>query len=234
LNKPIIFTKKSVVLQALQDAVSHGYTHYLAGSTPVEKIEKTIAVFDFEHRAFADKNEKACLKRKGFGLVKAIMFHPRDSDRVYWWLLATAPNQGKNNIHASENLRDGLHPDQRLIVENLELVRQPKQGTSVSKLTWRLTDEAYSDLQVKIRDAVRTGSFYKMQNILRLLWSYPGFNGVRSQIGYLVARYKNEVKRANLKAAPIPPKILYYLRRIRHDGLTPRQLLNSLRSHHGN
>jgi hypothetical protein len=234
LNKPIIFTKKTVLLQALQDAVRYGHTHYLSGTTPVERIEQTVAAFDFEHRAFSDKNEKACLKRKGFGFVKAVLWHQRDSDRVYWWLLSTPPEAGKNHIHSSENLRDALHPDERLLFENLELVRQPRQGTSVAKLTWRLTDEAYSDLQVKIRDAVRSSSFHKMHNILRLLWSLPGFNGVRSQIGYLVAAYKNEVKRANLKAAPIPPKTLYYLRRIKHDGLTPRQLLNALRSRHDN
>jgi hypothetical protein len=234
LNKPVIFTKMPVVLQALQDAVGHGYTHYLAGSTPIEKIEQTVATFDFEHHAFADKNEKARLKRKNFGLVRAIMWHPRDSDRVFWWLLATAPDAGKNHIHASENLRDAMHPDQRLIVENLELVRQPRKGTSISKLTWRLTDDVYADLQKRIRDAIRSGSNHSMRNVLLLLWSIPGFAGVRSQIGYLTARYKNEVKRANIKDAPIPPKKLYYFRRMKHDGRTPRQILNTLRSHHGN
>ena len=226
MKKPIIFIKKTVVLQALQDAVSRGYTHYLSGSTPIEKIEKTIAVFDFEHHAFADKNERAQFKRKNFGQVKAVLWHPKDSDRVFWWLLTTSLDKGKNHIHASENLSDALHPEQRLSVEDFELVRQPKKGTSTSKFTWRLTDEAYAAMQNSISDAVRSGSFHKMHMILRALWSLPGFAGIRVQIGNLVTRYKHEAKRAGLKGAPTPPKKLYYLRRIRHDGVTPRQLLN--------
>lgn len=229
MKKPIIYTKKAVVLQALQDAVCHGQSHYIAGSTPIEKIEQTVAIFDVEHHAFSDKNERARLRRKKFGQVKAVLWHPKDSDRVFWWLMATPPQQGKNHIHVSENLKDAYHPKQRLTVEDFELVRLPKKGSSVAKLTWRLTDEAYTVMGNRITDAVRSSSFHKMHRILLTLWNYPGMGGIRVQVGHLVARYKHEIKRANLKGAPTPPKKLYYLRRIAHDGLTPRQLLNQLK-----
>jgi integrase len=43
MKNPIIFTKLSVVMQALLDDVKNGNTLYVQGSMPVEKTERAVA-----------------------------------------------------------------------------------------------------------------------------------------------------------------------------------------------
>jgi hypothetical protein len=223
LKNPLIFTHRKVALQSISDKVILGNTLYVAGSTTLDKLENAIDVFAMDYQALGDKNERAKRSRRGFGNAHLVLWYRNGI--VYWWLFAKPETEGRHPIHAMENLRDALDKDQRIIVDDLELVRAPKIGTADSKWTWRMTDQKYQEWNKHIEQVVRSRSYPQMNNVFYLLWRYPGFSGVRKQIGYLVAAYKIEVKRASLKDPPKPPKKLYYLNRIKHTGISVKQLL---------
>jgi len=229
---PLIFTDKAIAMQSLADAVGNGYTRYVTGSTPIEKVEKTLAIFGLNYGAFADRNERARRKRKGLGNVMAVFFWRKD-DRIMWWLLSTPSEMGSHPIHSSERLKNALLPQERIEIDGFELVRVPKPGTSESKLTWRMEEQKYQDFRDYVIDTVRSRSHNRMDNMLYQLWSMPGFSGIRRQIGKLAALYRGEVKRAGVKDAPKPPRRLRYLRRIPHEGLTAREILNEARNRQG-
>lgn len=223
---PLIFTSKKVLLQAVLDAVGHGCTNYVSGTTPLHRLELTVAHFAGNYRAFEDKNARAQRSRMGLGNIRVFFYYRDGDDFVSWWLLAMPPAAGKHPVHSTENLRDVFDRDDRIVIFDLELVRLPKAETSKSKLTWRMTDELYQSMAEDIKDAVRSRSYPQMARVLVSLRSKPnGFNGARVQYGYSIALYNREVKRASLKNAPIPPDKLPYTRRIRHDGISVKQLL---------
>lgn len=223
---PLIFTSKSVAMQALMDGVRNGYSEYVCGSTPVEKLTKAVAVFDKNYLAFADRNERTRRKRRSLGNVSAVLLLRQD--RVDWWLMATPKEAGGHLIHSAERLKNSAEPTERLEIDGFELVRTPKDGTSTSKLTWRMTSAKYQNIRQHVIDTVRSRSYSRMHNLLYQLYSMPGFSGIRCQIGNLVALYRAEVKRGGFKEAPKPPRKLRYLRRIPHSGLTVREVLSSV------
>lgn len=226
MKNPKIFVHRNVVMQSIQDAVGHGYTYYVSGSTPVSRLEYSVAVFKLNYQAFADRNEQAKRKRHGLGNVQSKFSYK--GDLVYWWLLATPPELGSHPIHSMDKLRNALIKGQRIEIDGFELVLVPKKGTAESKLTWRMTESTFAGFQDNIVSAVRSRSYNRMNQALVALWACPGFNGIRVQIGKLVRIYRAEVKRASIKDAPKPPEKLFYLRRIPHVGISVKQLLSQV------
>jgi hypothetical protein len=88
-----------------------------------------------------------------------------------------------------------------------------------------MTQAKFDEFSGDIKAAVRSRSHHRMDHVLYQLWSCPGLNGIRVQIGQLTVSYRAEVKRSSIKDAPTPPKKLFYLRRIPHRGITVKQLL---------
>jgi hypothetical protein len=165
------------------------------------------------------------------GNVRVVLWHKEDE--VLWWLLATPPETGRHLVHTAEKLRDAMSSSQRITIDGFELVRLPKTGTAKSKLTWRMSESKYQGWRDSIIQTVRGRSHNSMSNMLFQLWSSPGFNGVRNQVGKLASLYREEVKRTSLKDAPRPPSRLFYLRRIPHTGISVKQLLaqHKIRKH---
>lgn len=223
MQSPIIYTNRSIVMQRLQDAMRNGYTSHASGTTTIVKLKNTLAIFEHNYLAFTDKNTRARRKSCGLGNMVTVLWYVNGN--VRWWLLSTPENQGKHPVHSAEKLKDALKPDERIKVGQFELVRLPKEGTDHSKLTWRITTEAFEDWQNSVADVVRSRSHDRMSRLLYELYSMPGFSGIRKQIGMLAKHYRAEIKRAALKNPPMPPSQLFYLRRIKHTGLSVTELL---------
>ena len=220
---PLIFTNRNVVMQRLADAFGHGYDHYESGSVKVTRIEHLVNKFDMNYQALADRNVRARRKRKGLGNATVIFWLHQDT--VYWWLLVTSPELGDHAAHTIEKLRNARIKEERIQINGFELVELPKLKEAGTKLTWRMNETKYQDWRHSIIDSVRTASSSSLHHLLYRLWASPGFNGVRSQTGKLVALYRAEVKRRNRKDAAEPPKTLYYLRRLKNEGITLLQLI---------
>lgn len=226
---PIVFTKLDLILQRLLDSVQHGYTHVTSGQVTPSKASKLASKFDIQYQVFADRNERARRKHTDLGNAKWLCY--AKNDVIYWWLLVTHPEQGDHFAHASEKLIDVTKAGGTLKFEQFELVELPyakptkpkpahhKERSKPTRWTWRLTKEAYENARLRIIDNVKSGDPYKLTGIIRALYSMPGFGGIRSQVGKLVALYKSEVKRAGLQNAPATLETLRYVRRLPDDGI---------------
>lgn len=224
-HNPIVFTARPVVMQRLMDLVSHGFTCWVSGSVPALRCKKLVAKFDLNYHTHADRNERARRKRAGLGNAQLVLwFH---QDVIRWWLFATPPNIGEHAAHSQEKLRNALEPGGRIEIDGFELVHLHRKGQEKPSLTWRMTEHKYQGWRQSVIDTVRSRSHHSMHHMLYSLWSSPGFAGVRSQIGKIAALYRAEVKRSENKNAPMPPKRLAYVRRLKQDGLTLSQLLNT-------
>ena len=222
------YSSLSIVLQRLLDFVNFGYTHYVCGSATVDDSEQVVALFQMNYQSCISRYQRWKRTSMGLGNVHLVLYI--EGDQVYWWLLATPPEVGRHTIHETDNLKNALIAEERIEKDGFELVRLPKKGTDRTKLTWRMTASTFDGFSKDIVDAVRSRSYHRMQRVLYRLWSNPGFNGIRSQVGKLMVQYWAEVKRASIKDAPKPPDKLYYLNRRPHAGITVKQLRTRLKS----
>ena len=224
----LVFSRRELVMQRLMDAVTHGYSFWESGSVSIERSQKLVQKFELSFQTNADRNLRFRRKRAGLGNAKLVLW--RDKEVIFWFLLVTPPNSGMHAAHSLEKLQDALKHGQRITISGFELVRLPKKGAGKNgtTLTWRMEQHQYQGWRHSVIDTVRKGSSREMDELLRKLWSAPGFHGIRSQIGKLVALYRAECQRASRKDAPPPPRRLPYLRRMRNYG----DLLPYLTSQH--
>lgn len=235
---PIIFTARPVAMQKIADLMGHGHNYYCCGTINVERLQHLLAKFDLNFQVFDDRNVRARRKREKLGNVQLVLWY--SNGMVHWWLLATPPEAGEHRIHHVEKLHNALDRLGRIQIDGFELVLLPKKdnpkfkatnkqkedSSKSTRLTWRMSETKYLDWRISIIDTVRSRSTSNMHHLLYRLWSAPGFGGIRSQIGKLAALYSAEVKRASIKDAPMPPKCLGYVRRLKHQGITMLQLIS--------
>lgn len=222
---PIIFTSRPVAMQRLSDCVGNGYSAWCTGSIPAMRCVKLISKFDLNYHVLADRNERARRKRAGLGNAQLVLWF--NQDVIRWWLLITPQAVGDHAAHSLERLQNALAQEERIEIDGYELVRLSRKGQEKPSLTWRMTEHKYQGWRQSVIDTVRSRSHHSMHHMLYSLWSSPGFAGIRSQIGKIAALYRAEVKRSGNKDAPMPPKRLSYVRRLKHDGLTLSQLFNT-------
>lgn len=226
---PLVFTKLELILQRLLDSVQHGYTHVASGQTTPTKALRLASKFDVKYQVCADKNLRARRKRNGLGNAKWLCF--TKNEVVYWWLLVTKPSAGEHLAHSTEKLVDVAQKGTRLGFQDYELVELPyakftcprskryKERSKPARLTWRICSEVYENIRVRIIEDVRSCDMNKLVSLLCHLYGMPGFGGVRSQVGKLVAHYTRQVKIINLANSPTPPSNLKYVRRLSDSGI---------------
>lgn len=215
---PIVFSSKCIAMQRISDAVAQGYSWWTSGEIQISSAKKFVKKFEINFQVFADRNLRARRKKHGLGNAKLVLW--RHGAQIVWVLLVTAPDSGSHAAHSLERLKDVFKPGERIEIDGFELVRMPKGGDGAggTRLTWRMTQQKYDGWRESIIEKVRKGASGDLKELLFKMWSNPGFHGIRSQIGQLVALYRAECKRASLKDAPQPPKRLPYLRRVKNHG----------------
>jgi hypothetical protein len=230
MEQQMVFSRRELVMQRLADAVSQGYTSWVSGSVSIERAKKLVKKFELTFQTNVDRNLRARRKRAGLGNAKLILW--RDRETIFWFLLVTSPDAGDHPAHSIEKLRNAFDPSQRIEIDGFELVRLPKKGSGKkgTSLTWRMNDKKLEAWRDSIRSTVRKGSPRALHELLRKLWSSPGFYGVRSQVGHLVAFYRGECRRSSRKDAPSPPKRLPYLRRLKNFGDTLPYLVSQTKA----
>ena len=236
-QNPLIYTKLELVLQRLNDAVGSGYTHVVCGEISPAKVGVLVRKFDINYQICADKNLRARRKRNGLGNSKWITY--LKNDKVYWWLLVTTPSFGNHFAHSAEKLVDVTKPEHHLKFEQFELVKlaygkptkpikssyQPR--VKPARDTWRIAADEYENLRCQIIEVVRTSHAGALVGLIHYLYSLPGFGGIRSQVGKLVALYQSEVKRAGIVNAQKPLDTLHYVRRLPDTGIRLSVLVES-------
>jgi len=213
---------KAAAMQRVQDLVRRGYSRWVSGVVPREKIARLEAKFAARYGTAADKNERRRRRRHGAGNAWLIVYLPARQRYAVWWLLVDEVHPAKHY----EALQDAR--ETRITMPNpywcpevwqadYELVRLDNIWT------WRLVEARRREWVKRLRDAVSRSDRETRNRLVRQaiysMRGMPGFRGVRDDVQDLIRKLKDDWARLRRKGEPLPaiPKRPPYVRRIKHE-----------------
>ncbi len=211
-------SRKTVVMQRLQDLVRVGYRYWTSGTIPADKVKHLRVKFDEKYGTEADRVRRQRRKRHGVGNAYLVVWCPKGSVRARWWLLA----EDGHAALAVEQMNDaGERPTRLTIASEVAGTEPDYELVRVDgRWTWRLTEFAISRWRRRIREAVTEKDRERRAQLWRqFCWSIrrmPGFRGVRQGAWDVIRRARGEWKRHCRGAAPCQPSLPRYLRRLPH------------------
>ncbi|MEL5849995.1 MAG: hypothetical protein U7M05_11635 [Candidatus Igneacidithiobacillus chanchocoensis] len=222
-NDPFIFTRKTVYMQRLGDAVRAGALHYISGTIPLAKVPFLVKKFAARYRINLGKIADHRARHAGEDVARWLGWYDEKTALVHWALFYFP---GKTICREER----WLNPfDARIRLTGYELVRITKKGAKAPVITWKYTREQYRWLHDQIVFSIRGRQDAVLDQLIFSLSKSPGFAGVREQVKGLWSIVKAEWKRVRSKHEP-PPKIpptLGYVRRLPDVGMPWSQLMKA-------
>jgi hypothetical protein len=221
-HDPYIFTKKTVWMQRVSDAVKACASYYIQGSTKLEKVPLLVQKFDSRHPTNLTSRADLAARKRGETIQRWIGYLD-DAGMVHWCLFVWP---GKDFDIKSDQWRDPK--EHRISHTNYELVRITKPGAKAPVWTWRYQKEQYENLRNEIVQVIRLRQDARLEQIIYTLHRSPGFAGVRQQVKKLWDIVRKEWKRRRAKD-PVPeiPKNIGYVRRLPDVGAMWSDLVKS-------
>jgi len=223
-SNPFIFTKKTVYMQRLGDAVRAGALHYIAGSIPLGKAPFLAQKFAGRYVLNPGKIADHRARRAGEDVARWLGWFDEHTGLVQWTLFYFP---GKAICREER----WLNPfEARITLSGYELVRMTKPGANAPVLTWRYTRAQHRLLHDQVVFAIRGKQDAVLEQLIHSLSRSPGFAGVREQVKKLWAIVKAEWKRTRSKTED-PPKIpptIGYVRRLPDVGMRWSDLMQSI------
>lgn len=205
-----IFRKKSAFFQRIADFVRSGHSHYVQGTTAVEKYAKLHHKFSQRYEIDRSHLQAFRARAKGLASYKLLGWWDELSRQVHWILLV---HPGSDGLDPAENWRD-VHKD-RVTFTGYELVRLTRSGSERPAYTWRYTKETLEGLRSGCIQAIRHRSEEELKYLIEMIWRSVGFRGVRDQVKGIAKLIRSEWPRRHGKSVPPPiPKRLGYVRRV--------------------
>jgi hypothetical protein len=214
ISDPFVFTKKTVWMQRVGDAVRAGAAYYIQGATRFEKVPVTLQRFGARYHVNLGRASDLRARQAGQDVARWIGYHEESSGLVHWVLLywpGTSPDPTERWMCPTVD---------RLQHSGYELVRITKVGASRPVWTWRYTKQRYQGLRDQLVGAIRLRQDAAVDQIIHSLARSPGFAGVRTQVKQLWRLIGAEWKRGRSMSEPLPniPKNIGYVRRLPDAG----------------
>jgi hypothetical protein len=209
-SNPWLFTKKTVWMQRVSDAVKAGATCFIQGSTRLDKVPFLLEKFTVRHPTNLTSRADLAARKRG-ETVQRWIGYLNDSGMVNWCLFVWP---GKDFDPKSDAWQDPKK--QRLRHTGYELVRITKPGAKAPVLTWRYQKDQFERLHDEIVQIIRLRQDARLDQMIHTLHRSPGFAGVRSQVKKLWDIIRAEWKRTRSKVEVMPeiPKNIGYVRRL--------------------
>ena len=222
-TNPFIFTKKTVYMQRIGDAVRSGALHYISGSIPLKKAPFLVQKFASRYHVNLSRIADHRARQAGENTARWLAWLDEPTGLVHWTLFYYP---GKS-ICREERWKNPF--DDRIHITNYELVRVTKAGAKKPVLTWRYTRDQYRNLHDQIVFTVRGRQDKILDQIIHSLHRSPGFSGVREQVKKLWQIVRAEWKRTRSKSEPCPtiPASIGYVRRLPDVGMLWSELMQS-------
>ncbi|MBU2804950.1 hypothetical protein HF292_015730 (plasmid) [Acidithiobacillus ferruginosus] len=221
---PFVFTKKTVAMQRLSDAVRTGYAHYVCGTIPLEKAAAFCEKQAERYRLSWSPVKTRAERKAGKAVYRLILLQEESApDEIHWWLLRTegamSPEAGR------EKWRDGLRD--KITIGAYELVRHTKAGADHPVWTWRMEKAREQALRDTLVLLIRQKRDAQLEQLIESVWRAPGFSGIRDQVKKLAKLLHQEWKRSRGQdeAMPAIPERIGYLRRLPSLGRRLEELL---------
>jgi hypothetical protein len=209
-SNPWLFTKKTVWMQRVSDAVKAGAAHYIQGSTKLEKVPFLVQKFASRYPTNLVSRTDLAARKRG-ETVQRWIGYVNDSGMVNWCLFVWPGTDFDPRSDAWQDPKT-----QRLRHSGYELVRITKPGAKLPVLTWRYQKDQFERLHDEIVQIIRLRQDARLEQIIYSLHRSPGFAGVRTQVKKLWDIIRAEWKRTRSKSEVMPeiPKNIGYVRRL--------------------
>jgi len=222
-SNPFLFTKKTVFMQRIGDAVRAGSLHYIRGTIKPEKAPFLVQKFAARYVLNAPRMTDLRARRAGENTARWLGWF-NDSTGLVEWFLFYQPGK---TICREERWKNPWND--RIELTGFELVRLTKPGAKAPVITWRYTREQYRSLHDQIVFAIRGRQDAVLDQLIYTLSKSPGFAGVREQVKALWQITREEWKRRRSKSEE-PPKIppnIGYVRRLPDVGVLWSELMKT-------
>jgi hypothetical protein len=207
---PPVILHKSVLMQRIADHMRYGYRHWTCGIVSLHKATTFVRKFSSLYIVHAGKDERYRRKRLGLGCAVLLLWQPDPDGPLHWYLLVT---EGDHPAHILEKLRDGGHD--RVQCTGYELAQLTKPGRERPVISWRMSKQTYDAWRERIINAVRSPTEVPARQAWYSLYHSPGFFGIRSNVGKLVALLRAEWRRSRSEPFPFCQARLHYLQRLK-------------------
>lgn len=220
-TNPWLFTKKTVWMQRVADAIKAGARHYIQGSTALAKVPFLVEKFAARHATNLTSRADLAARKRGETVQRWIGY--LDEGGMVHWALFVWP--GQDFFVKSDAWRDPIKD--RFRHAGYEVVRITKPGAKAPVLTWRYQKDQFERLHDEIVQIIRLRQDARLDQMIHTLHRSPGFAGVRTQVKKLWDIVRAEWKRTRAKAEEMPeiPKNIGYVRRLPDVGALWSELI---------
>lgn len=225
---PLVFTSRPAYMQRIADYVRSDHHRWTSGEVQLDRAHAFVQKFSVLYRIDATRGQRLRLKRCDIASAYLLMYARRAVDgsklRTISWVLLIS--DGEHPAAVVEKLRDAHAPGERIRLDGYELVQLPRKDSAKPAWTWRMTAERYQTWRDRLVESARKPALHAEHDITRRLYTVPGFAGIRSQVGFLVALWRTEWKRRRAAgdAFPTLPRQLRYVQRLKSTGVRVSQL----------
>lgn len=202
-----LLPNRLTLMQRIQDAAGHGYTHYTMGQIPPDRWHGLEAKFARAYDTDLAKSTRSRWRRSGHSVAQLYGCSPppyAPTEPVVWVLMATP---GRGRIHVRE-LMDEIEA-KRIVLDGYELVHDG------STWTWQMTQARYRYWRELIHTIAGRGPERRrygtdeqgrydaeIERVMDQLYNTPGFRLVRRQVGHLLHYARRQWKELRPKAGP--------------------------------
>lgn len=216
---------KTVAMQHLSRYARLGYTHYVAGSLPRQKVapfvQKMRALYSV-HDPWHTTHRK---RRSGQAVYQLVVFAESvyEPDAAIYWVLMRTDGE-LHEAAARERWRDIVRD--KICVTGYELVRITKKGAKKPVWTWRYKRETEDGLRGAIVHAIRSRHDERLKELVHVIFESPGFSGVREQVKKMRELILSEWRRRRGdEQMPVEiPKRIGYVRFLPNIGLRASEI----------
>lgn len=211
-KNPYIYTKKTVWMQRVSDAVRAGSTLYFQGSTKLEKVPFRTQNFDERFGINRTKKDDFLWRKAGKNVVKWIGYF--DGKEHVHWIMLMVPGRDAEAAISEDHWK--LIASNRIRHSGYELVKLTKPGAKMPVLTWRYSRDQYQSLRDQMIELIRLHHDAVLNQWIYSTARSPGFAGVREQVKRLWKLLRAEWKRSRSNGELLPeiPKNIGYVRRL--------------------
>ena len=105
-SNPFVFTKKTVFMQRISDAVVNGAARYIQGTIPVSKAGKKKKKMKERYEYDLSYKEASRKRKLGYATAKLLFWHPEKGCETLNWILLVTNGKFKDGVGLDEDWLD--------------------------------------------------------------------------------------------------------------------------------
>ena len=228
----LIFTRRSIYMQRIADAVGDGYEYYVCGTVPVGKAAVLVDKFATGFELHQSWKQRYRARQKGKSITKLFCYwHDREPATVQFILLHR-PNRN-SDLPKGERWRMATNRHTRIQSGGYELVRLPNERTATDSIqplpryrwSWRYNPQRINDFEADLKRAIVRKSEADYLTLFKRLSATLGFAGARQQAYGLLKQMESDwLKTTGTKPPECFKGKLPTIKRMRNEGILLSQL----------